>query len=116
MAPHRVHVKGWETSMSADDNKAIARRFFEAFDRNHWDAIGNLCAPDYIGHLSGAPDPMNFEGHKQFGQMFHAAFPNVTHTIEDQIAEHDRVLTRLTVRGTHSGDFMGLPASGKPMT
>lgn len=102
--------------MSAEDNKAVARRFFEAFDRNKWDVIGDLCADDYVGHLSGAPGPLNFEGHKQFGQMFHAAFPNVSHTIDDQIAEGDRVVTRVTVRGTHSGDLMGLAPSGKPMT
>ncbi len=101
--------------MPADDNRAIAQRFFEAFDRGNWDAIANVCTPDYVGHLSGAPGPMDYAGHKQFGLAFQSAFPDVSHTIEDQIAEADRVVTRVTVRGTHTGNLMGLPPSGRPM-
>jgi steroid delta-isomerase-like uncharacterized protein len=57
--------------------------------------------------------PMDLEGHKQFASMFYAAFPDLRHVIEDTVAEGDKAVVSFTLEGTHKGDFMGIPATGK---
>jgi steroid delta-isomerase-like uncharacterized protein len=64
----------------------------------------------------GSNPPMNVEGHKQFARMFYGAFPDLNHTIDDTVAEGDKVVVRFTLRGTHTGNFMGIPATNKPIT
>ncbi len=56
---------------------------------------------------------MPLAGHQQFARMFYAEFPDLRHVIEDTVTEPDRVTVRFTLHGTHSGDFMGLPATGR---
>jgi predicted ester cyclase len=63
-------------------------------------------------HGLGSPDPVDFEGVTQFYETLWSAFPDVTATIEDMIAEGDSVSFRVTVRGTHQGEFMGVAPSG----
>ena len=96
-----------------EKNKAIARRLFEETAKQNW-AIGNeLLAPDYVWHQPGSPKPLTGEESEQFLRTFFAAFPDLRLTIEDMIAEGDKVVARYTGRGTHKGDFMGIPATGK---
>jgi len=87
-------------------NKAIARRFFEASD-------AELLAPDLVVHLPGAPAPLNREALLQEISMFNTAFSDGHIMVEDQIAEGDKVATRVTWRGIHSGNFQSLPPTGK---
>ena len=56
---------------------------------------------------------MDGEAFKQFRNGFYAGFPDLDHTIEDMIAEGDKVATRFTARGTHQGEFQGVPPTGK---
>ena len=98
--------------MSIAENKAIDRRYAdEVLDQGKLDVIDEICTPDYVGHVPGMP-PMDRAGDKQLIGMLHAAFPDLRCTMDDQIAEGDRVVHRLTCRGTHRGDFMGVPPSG----
>jgi predicted ester cyclase len=60
--------------------------------------------------------PAGNEGFKVFITMFRTAFPDLAYTIDDEIAEGDRVVERVTARGTMKGDFQGMPASGKTAT
>lgn len=101
--------------MSAEENAAIGRRFFEAQDENKGPLDEDVCAPGYTAHLPGAP-PMDFEGHSGFGAMFYGAFPDLRHTIESTIAEERCVAVRFTLAGTHEGDFMGVPGTGRSVT
>jgi predicted ester cyclase len=64
----------------------------------------------------GSPDPVEFEGVTLFYETLWSAFPDVEATIEDMIAEGDTVCFRVTVRGTHRGEFMGVPPSGNQVT
>jgi len=97
-----------------EDNKAIARRTFEEI----WNQ-GNLGVADEIydassvSHGTGVELPPGPEGFKQYVSIYLSAFPDVHFTIEDQIAEGDRVVTRWIARGTHNGELMGIPATGK---
>jgi predicted SnoaL-like aldol condensation-catalyzing enzyme len=102
--------------MSLDANKAIDRRYAEeVLDQGKLDVIDEICSDDYAGHVPGMP-PMDREGDKHLIGMLHAAFPDLHCTMDDQIAEGDRVVHRLTCSGTHRGDFMGIPPSGNSVT
>ena len=99
--------------MSTEENKSIARRLREGFDKSKG-AVGfeEYVAPDVVFHFPGSP-PLNREQISGMNAMFYAAFPNLHHVFEDQIAEGDKVVTRVTLRGTHQGEFQGIPATGK---
>jgi steroid delta-isomerase-like uncharacterized protein len=99
--------------MSTEANKALVRRFFEAFNAGDLEGVAGLCAPSVVVHNSGAPDPLNLDGFKQLAGVFLAAFPGGEHTIEDMIGEGDKVVTRVVYHGTHTGDLMGMPPTGK---
>lgn len=101
--------------MATTDNKAIGPRFFMEQDRLRGGPARELCAPDYVIYLAGNP-PMDYEGHQQFGRAFYGGFPDLYHAIDDVIVEGDKVVVRFTLRGTHTGDFMGIPPTGKPVT
>ena len=102
--------------MSVEDNKATARRWYEeVFNAGNMDLIHELFAPNFVDH-----DPVNplpgLEGVRQVVGMYRGAFPDLHITVEDQVAEGDKVVTRYTTRGTHQGPFMGIPPTGKHIT
>jgi steroid delta-isomerase-like uncharacterized protein len=99
--------------MTPEHNKAIARRFFAASDAANEAAFGDLLAPDFVAHLPGAPGPLNREALLQVGRLFSAAFSDHHYTIEDQLAEGDKVATRVTWRAIHTGEFQGLHPTGR---
>ena len=99
--------------METDDNKALIRRFYQEIDAGNIDAMDELVAEDYLDHnppFPGMPDGR--EGLKAAFRIFWTATPG-RHEIEDQIAEGDKVVTRLTAYGTHEAELPGpLPATG----
>lgn len=99
--------------MSIADNKAIGRQFFESFDRRDFDGIARLLAPGEVAHLPGAPGPLPWAAHQQFAAAFVTAFPDSYHVIDDQVADGDNVVTRVTFKGTHTGPLMGIPPTGR---
>jgi C-1 hydroxylase len=98
--------------MSLDGNKAIVRRFIEAYNERNLDSIDDFVAPDYFDHAN----KVDREGLKQLFDMGLKAFPDWHETIEDIIAEGDKVWVRLAYTGTHKGEFMGLAPTGKKIT
>jgi steroid delta-isomerase-like uncharacterized protein len=101
--------------MLTEDNKAIVRRFFAEYDRGNLDGAAETLATDFVNHQSDNT-MQNREEFKQLGSAFLKAFPNLQETIEDQVAEGDKVTTRLTFRGTQSGELMGIPPTGRQVT
>ncbi len=100
-----------------EDNKALNRRFVEeVINQGNLDAIDELIDPGVVDHSVPAGFPTGREGAKQFAAMMRSAFPDLHHTIEDMIAEGDKVVMRSTWSGTHQGEFMGIPATGKRVT
>jgi predicted ester cyclase len=83
--------------------------------RGNLAAIDEIMAPNYVGHVPGFP-PADREADKQLIGMFHGAFSDLHFTMEDQIAEGDRVVHRLTAVGTHTGLFLGVPATNRRVT
>ena len=102
--------------MSADQNKALVRQFVAAADRQDFASATACLSPDLIVHLAGAPGPLDLATFFQFGQMWHAAFPDEQTIFDDQIADRDKVVSRMTSTATHSGEFQGIPPTGKRIT
>jgi predicted ester cyclase len=94
-----------------EQNKGVARQFYEAIDAQKFDRLKELLAPDSTIHGrpgEDAPASVAFDMIK----MFYTAFPDYHHTIEDVIAEGDKVGIRILQQATHKADFQGIPASG----
>lgn len=100
--------------MSLEANKNVVRRMIEE-DLNTGDpAITDiLFATDFVDHTNPPGMQHGWEGHKAILSLFRAAFPDVKWTITEMIAEGDKVMVGLIWRGTHLGDFFGIPATGK---
>jgi predicted ester cyclase/2-polyprenyl-3-methyl-5-hydroxy-6-metoxy-1,4-benzoquinol methylase len=98
------------------ENKSLVRRFYEEIDKGNLAAIDELVAYDYVDH---SPPPFpglspGREGVKQAFELFWEATPGY-HRIDDQIAEGDKVVTRLTAIGLHEGDLPGIPKTGNKL-
>jgi predicted ester cyclase len=88
--------------MSTEENKALARRSWQAVDNP--DLIDEIYASDVVWHEPGGEDIHGIQEAKQFISLYKTAFPDMSATIEDVIAEGDKVVTRVTLRGTHQGE------------
>ena len=95
-----------------EENKSIVRRFIEAYNKRNLDAFDDLLAPDYVDHTS----QVGREGLKQLMNMAFKAFPDLHETIEDIIAEGDKVWVRITFTGTNTGEWLGFAPTGKKVT
>jgi steroid delta-isomerase-like uncharacterized protein len=98
--------------MSTEDNKAHVRRGFEAVNQKNLAVFDELLTPDVVFHTASTT-MQGLEAYKQFLSMYMTAFPDLHFTIEDMIAEGDTVVARFTTHGTHQGNFMGIPPTGK---
>lgn len=109
--------------MSTEQNKAVVRRYFEG-DRDGRDNVAvwdEVCDPSLVVIGAGLPEPVRgLDGVKQFTSAVHSAFSNFGLTVEDLIADGDRVAARWTMRGTHTAPLtlpgMSLPPTGKQIT
>ena len=100
--------------MSAEDNKALVRRFVdEVQSGGNTDLIDEICSPELVNHSAPSGLPADREGIKILTTMFKGAFPDSYFSVEDMIAEGDKVVTRKTFHGIHEGEFMGIPPSGR---
>lgn len=100
--------------MTIEDNRRIVLRFFEEiFNRGNIDAADELVAPDVIDHNPLPGFPPGLEGAKLLFRMFHTGFSTLSVTVDDLIAEGDKVVARGKLRGTHTGLFMNIPPTGK---
>ncbi len=98
--------------MATATSEAVARGFFEAQDRMRGGPDPDLCAPDYVARLASIP-PMTLADHQGFATAFYGGFPDLVHAIDETFAQGVRVVVRFTLRGTHRGEFLGIPATNK---
>jgi steroid delta-isomerase-like uncharacterized protein len=99
--------------MSLEENKNIVRRYQEIYNSNNLDALLEVVSEDLLTPKIMPGIPPGIEGAKAAHQIMLAGFPDYQTTIEDLIAEGDKVVARITMTGTHTGDFMGIPPTGK---
>jgi steroid delta-isomerase-like uncharacterized protein len=100
--------------MSLRENKAIVKRYWEVINRRELDTLEEIVAPECV--ISDPARPARFptgpEGVKQYAGMYIAAFPDLEFTVEEVLAEEDRVVACWRARGTHRGDLMGIAPTG----
>jgi steroid delta-isomerase-like uncharacterized protein len=103
-----------EKQMSTEHNKELCRRLYAAVSTGDFDALDQLIAPNFIEHEMVDPGmPAGREGMKTLFRMVRQAMPDMVMTVEDMVAEGERVAVRAVMSGTQTGEFMGIPASGK---
>ena len=96
--------------MSIKENKALVRRMYEIFNKRELDRYPEIYTPGYTEHYPDMNVPL--EQVIQEGKQYVVAFPDLVSTIEDMVAEGDKVAIRVTHRGTHKGEFMGIAPTG----
>jgi steroid delta-isomerase-like uncharacterized protein len=103
--------------MSTDENKALSRRFFEeVWGKGNLAVIDELTDPAFVDHNAPPGLPPGVAGLKQFVVMYREAFPDMQVSIDDLIADSDKVVIRWTARGTNTGSLFGMPTTGKAAT
>jgi steroid delta-isomerase-like uncharacterized protein len=101
--------------MDAAANKAIVSRIWEEiWNRGALDVVDAVIAPDYVGHIPAMPGPvLGAAAFKQMIVAYRTAYPDVHLTVDDLLADGDKVVARWTTRGTNTGSLMGMPATGR---
>ncbi len=105
-------------SSTLETNKALVRRNFEViWSQCNLEVVGEILAPDYVGHIATLPDAVRgAEAFKQVVMLYHFSSPDIRFEILDQVAEGSKVATRWIARGTHQGEFMGIAPSGQTLS
>lgn len=102
--------------MSTEENKSLVRRFFEEGpSKGNMSAANELLAENFTLHVP-LPAAPGIQGISDVVTACRSAFEHLSVTVEDMVAEGDKVAARFTARGVHKGEFMGLPPTGKPIT
>jgi predicted ester cyclase len=97
-----------------DENRAVVRRWIETFNNPYTPQTEvDVLAPGYIAHAPGLPGPLDLEAWTQFTAAFVEAFPDLRLTVEDIFSGGDMVAARVAFRGTHRGEFQGIPPTDK---
>jgi steroid delta-isomerase-like uncharacterized protein len=95
------------------DHTATLRRFYDAINAGDIDGFGDLVADDFVEHEELPGLAPTKEGVLQFFRMYRAAFPDLRFHVEDILADGDKVVARARVTGTHQGEFLGMPSTGR---
>jgi predicted ester cyclase len=102
--------------MTTETLKMIERIPLEIVNNNKFELIDEIYSPNYVEHTAVPGVAPTREGFKQVVTELKKAFPDLRYTIEDSIDSGDKIVHRLTARGTMKGDYMGMPATNKPAT
>ena len=96
-----------------EQNKELVKRAWEAWNKGDFEAYKEVVAPEYVWYLpSRSTKPMSREETIEFVKMLRKAFPDISWSMEELIATEDKVIIRFIERGTHEGEFQGIPATG----
>jgi steroid delta-isomerase-like uncharacterized protein len=94
-------------------NAALVQESFEAFNAGDTERLLAVMAPDFVMHLAEFPEPLGWDAWREGFEMMRRAFPDLEARVEDVIAADDKVAVRISFRGTHRGEFQGIPATGR---
>lgn len=101
--------------MSVEENKALYQRAIEVLNNRNWAALDQIFATNWVGHTASRGD---IRGPEEFRQVLTTIFnaqPDLQYTVEDVIAEGDKVVGRYSSIGTHKGEYMGIAPTGKQL-
>lgn len=106
-----------ERAMPAEESKTLVRRYAEeVFNEGNLPVLDDIMVLDYVDHVALHSQASGREAFKQTLGMFRRGFPDGRVTVEDVISEGEKVAWRWTIRGTHLGEFLGVPATGRQVT
>jgi steroid delta-isomerase-like uncharacterized protein len=108
---YRKKIK--EASISVENNKAITRQLTELLDQGNVEKLNELLSSDIVYHFAGLPHPLNREQYIQVNCAAKNVFSDLKRTVEDLVAEADKVTVCITARGMHTGEFQVIPATGR---
>lgn len=97
------------------DNKTLTRNFYAALSEGRLEVIDELVAEGFVEHEEFPGSPGGREGVRFLFKALHDAFSDFAMTVEDLVAEGDKVFTRVTMKGIQRAEFLGIPSKGKPM-
>lgn len=100
----------------ATHNKELVRSFFAAIDKNDFPKLEELASPDYVLKAPGLSTPMRLQATFELVKRHYTSFPDWRHSIEDMIAEGDKVAVKIMQKGTHKAEYEGVAATGKEVT
>ena len=101
----------WRCELSAEQNTELVRASFAPL-ATVLERHDELYGSDWVGHFPGMP-PLDAEGHRQYSEVMLTAFPDLERRIDDIVAADDKVVVRWTAEGTNTGEFQGMPPTGK---
>ena len=99
--------------MSIEESRDTVLKFYQAFDNRNIEQAFNLLAPNFVAHMAGIPESLDSNGFRKFGMEFYSAFADGQHQFDEIIVEGNKVVTCGTFTARHSGEFQGLPPTGK---
>lgn len=102
--------------MSTDENKETMRRVYNAFTTGNLDELDRYVTSDVVDHNPTPGQRPGIDGLREYLQQYRSAFSDLRLEIHDQIAEGDKVVSRLTIHGRHTGPFQGIAPTGKETT
>jgi steroid delta-isomerase-like uncharacterized protein len=105
-----------EHTMSAEENKQLNRDWIQKFNERDWEAEATCRTADFTAHMQGAPGPLDGDGWVGYLGMFVAGFPDVQIAVDAELSEGNVVCSRWTITGTHQGEFLGVPATGRQVS
>jgi steroid delta-isomerase-like uncharacterized protein len=110
----KAELEKFRTQAKAEEeNKALANRLWEASSKGDFETIKEMGAPEYVWYLpSNSTKPISREEAIEKAKRLHSAFPDINFSIEELIAAGDKVICRYIMRGTHQGEFQGIPVTG----
>ena len=94
-------------------NEAMVRRRFRELDKKNYAILDELFDRAYVLHFHGASQPMGLPATKRFYETLYSAFPDLKHTILEQVSAGNKVVTRWSAKGTHKNNYMGVAATNK---
>ena len=102
--------------MSTEDNKAVIHRLLDRLNQKDVAALDEFCTPDFVNHDPANPQVRSREDFKQWFAGLSTAFPDLHFSLEDILAEGDKVAYRYILHATQSGPWRGAPPTGKSIT
>jgi predicted ester cyclase len=96
-----------------EENKALIQRYFNAYQTGDMNAVLRFVGANHVYHPPGGGDPMDLAARRSDEAVFFKAFSKISTIIEDQIAEGDKVATRVTMEADHTGEYQKIPPTGR---
>lgn len=113
--PKDVQVRD-DSAASTAEKEALIHQLLDLIDERKLDAAFQLYAEDYIYHGPGGQELRGRDGIRGLWDVYLTGFPDLSSTVEDMISQGDKLVLRWTIRGTHTGEFLGVPASNRKIT